>query len=159
MIVLVASCALAALHWSSGNLPQGAGGIVGSAAGAALASGLDLLGATLLLLAAWMAGAAVAFGVSWFSVMDRLGGWTWSGARWVRERWFTSREVNAGRSAKLERKEALQAEQRRSAVRIAPAISAASAVAGQERARREGASGAAVRSAAGEGAAAAGSAG
>jgi len=42
----------------------------------------------------------------------------------VRERWFTTREVSAGRSAKLERKEALQAEQRRSAIRIAPAISA-----------------------------------
>ena len=67
VIVLVASCALAALHWSRGRLPQGAGGIVGSAAGDALASGLDLLGATLLLLAAWMAGAAVAFGVSWFT--------------------------------------------------------------------------------------------
>ena len=124
MLVLLASCALTALHWSPGSLPQGAGGIVGSAAGSGLASGLNLLGATLLLLAAWMAGAAVAFGVSWFTVMDNLGAWTWAGARWVRERWFTTREVNAGRSAKLERKEAMQAEPRRAAPRIAPAISA-----------------------------------
>ena len=124
VVVLVSSCALTSLHWNPGSLPQGAGGIVGSAAGASLASGLDLLGATLLLLAAWMAGAAVAFGVSWFTVMDRLGAWSWSGVHWVRERWFTSREVNAGRSAKLERKEALQAEHRRIAPRIAPAISA-----------------------------------
>jgi S-DNA-T family DNA segregation ATPase FtsK/SpoIIIE len=64
-----------------------------------LRSGLDMLGATLLLLAAWMAGAAVAFGVSWFTVMDRLGAWTWSAVHWTRERWFTNREVNAGRSA------------------------------------------------------------
>ena len=138
VIVLVASCALASLHWSPGSLPQGAGGIVGSAAGDALASGLDLLGATLLLLAAWLAGAGVAFGVSWFSVMDRLGAWTWSGARWVRERWFTTREVNAGRSAKLERKEALQAEQRRSPLRIAPRIEApAPAPAKSERVEKE----------------------
>jgi DNA segregation ATPase FtsK/SpoIIIE, S-DNA-T family len=124
VILLVASCSLAGLHWNPGSLPQGAGGVVGAAAGNGLASGLDLLGATLLLLAAWMAGAAVAFGVSWFTVMDRLGAWTWASARWVRERWFTRREVNAGRSAKLERKEAMQAEHRRSAPRIAPSISA-----------------------------------
>jgi S-DNA-T family DNA segregation ATPase FtsK/SpoIIIE len=124
VVLLLSSCALTALHWSAGGLPQGAGGLVGIAAGTSLASGLDLLGATLLLLAAWLAGAGVAFGVSWFTVMDSLGAWTWSGARWVRERWFTTREVNAGRSAKLERKEALQAEQRRASVRVAPAISA-----------------------------------
>ncbi len=138
VIMLVASCALAALHWSPGGLPQGAGGIVGSAAGGYLASGLNLLGATLLLLAAWMAGAAVAFGVSWFTLMDRLGAAAWSAVRWSRERWFTSRQVNAGRSAKLERKEALQAEQKRSPLRIAPVISApAAAPPKSERAEKE----------------------
>ena len=105
-VVLVASCALAALHWSPGSLPQGAGGIVGKAAGGSLAAGLNLLGATLLLLAAWMAGAAVAFGVSWFTVMDRHRGLDLGrcalGARALVHR----REVNAGRRAKLERKEA-----------------------------------------------------
>ncbi len=124
LLVLVASCALAALHWSTGDLPQGAGGVVGSAAGGALASGLKLLGATLLLLAAWLAGAAVAFGVSWFAVMDRVGAWTWDALRWARERLFTAREMKSGRSAKLERKEALQAEHRRAAPRVAPRIEA-----------------------------------
>ena len=81
-------------------------------------SGLKLLGATLLLLAAWLAGAAVAFGVSWFAVMDRVGAWTWAGLRWVRERLFTAREMKSGRSAKLERKEALQAEHRRASPRV-----------------------------------------
>src|SRR5579862_10048624 len=61
VIVLVASCALADLHWNAGLLPQSAGGIVGSAAGDSLALGLKLLGATLLLLAAWMAGVSVGF--------------------------------------------------------------------------------------------------
>jgi DNA segregation ATPase FtsK/SpoIIIE, S-DNA-T family len=124
LLVLVASCSLAALHWNPGALPQGAGGVVGSAAGGALASGLKLLGGTLLLLAAWLAGAAVAFGVSWFAVMDRVGAWTWDGLRWMRERLFTAREMKTGRSAKLERKEALQAEHRRAAPRIAPRIEA-----------------------------------
>jgi S-DNA-T family DNA segregation ATPase FtsK/SpoIIIE len=122
VIVLVASCALADLHWNAGSLPQSAGGVVGSAAGDSLAQGLKLLGATLLLLAAWMAGVAVAFGVSWFTVMDRVGAWTWELVNWARERSFSKRTVQAGRSSKLERQEALQAERQRTPVRVAPRI-------------------------------------
>ncbi len=124
VVVLVSSCALTGLHWSPLHLPAGAGGVVGSATGERLKSGLDLLGATLLLLAAWMAGVAIAFGVSWITIMDRLGAWTWGGVHWLRATWFTRRELNAGRSARLTRKEALQADTRRTAPRIAPAIAA-----------------------------------
>jgi DNA segregation ATPase FtsK/SpoIIIE, S-DNA-T family len=113
VIVLVASCALADLHWKPGSLPQSAGGIVGSAAGDSLAAGLKLLGATLLLLAAWMAGISVAFGVSWITIVDRIGARTWEGIDWARERWFTKRAVQAGRSAKAERQPAIQAERER----------------------------------------------
>jgi S-DNA-T family DNA segregation ATPase FtsK/SpoIIIE len=138
VLMLVSSCALAALHWSPGSLPQGAGGVVGSAVGEALAEGLELLGATLLLLAAWMAGAAVAFGVSWLTLMDRIGHWTWSAVAWTRTRWFSAREKNAGRERRLERKESVAAEQRRTASRITPAISApAPAPEKGERAERE----------------------
>jgi len=124
VVVLVSSCALTGLHWSPLHLPAGAGGVVGSATGERLKSGLDLLGATLLLLAAWMAGVAIAFGVSWITIMDRLGAWTWGAVHWLRATWFTRRELNAGRSARLTRKEALQADTRRTAPRIAPAIAA-----------------------------------
>jgi S-DNA-T family DNA segregation ATPase FtsK/SpoIIIE len=138
VLMLVASCALAALHWNAGALPQGAGGVVGSAAGGALAAGLKLLGATLLLLAAWLAGAAVAFGVSWFTVMDQIGHWTWASVHWARARFFSVREVNSARSARLERKEALQAEQKRALPRVAPRIEApAPAPPKSERAEKE----------------------
>jgi S-DNA-T family DNA segregation ATPase FtsK/SpoIIIE len=138
LVLLVASCALAALHWSAGALPQGAGGVVGSAAGGALAAGLKLLGATLLLLVAWLAGAAVAFDISWFAVMDRVGAWVWGSVHWARERAFLAREMKAGRSAKLERKELLEAEQRRGLPRIAPRIEApAPAPLKSERVERE----------------------
>ena len=50
-LLLMSSCALTALHWNPGALPAGAGGMVGSAVGSGLAGGLNLLGATLLLLA------------------------------------------------------------------------------------------------------------
>jgi S-DNA-T family DNA segregation ATPase FtsK/SpoIIIE len=124
VLILVASCALADLHWSAGSLRQGAGGVVGAAVGDGLANGLDLLGATLLLLAAWMAGAAIAFGVSWFKLMDRLGGWIWASIGWARTRWFTARDASEGRERRAARKEAVQAEQKRVAARIAPRIEA-----------------------------------
>ena len=81
LALMIASCALAGLHWQPGTLPEGAGGIVGEAVGGWLNSGLNLLGATLLLLAAWMVGAALAFGVSWLTVMDRLGQFAWDSVR------------------------------------------------------------------------------
>jgi S-DNA-T family DNA segregation ATPase FtsK/SpoIIIE len=123
VLILVASCGLADLHWNAGSLRQGAGGVVGAAVGESLADGLDLLGATLLLLAGWMAGAAVAFGVSWFKLMDRLGAGIWTAIGWVRARWFTARTASEGRERRAARKEAVQAEQKRTATRAAPAIS------------------------------------
>jgi S-DNA-T family DNA segregation ATPase FtsK/SpoIIIE len=138
LALLVSSCALAALHWNPGSLPAGAGGIVGAAAGGALRSGVDLLGATLLLLAVWMAGAALAFGVSWFTVMDRMGHGVWAGIGWLREQRFSARDRSAGRSAKLERNVAVQASRTRAATRAAPVIEApAPAPARSERAERE----------------------
>ena len=56
----------------------------------------------------------------------------------MRERFFTAREVNQARSARLERKEALQAEQKRAPPRVAPRIEApAPAPVKSERAEKE----------------------
>ncbi|MGH8142872.1 MAG: DNA translocase FtsK 4TM domain-containing protein, partial [Steroidobacteraceae bacterium] len=138
LALMVASCALAGLQWQPGSLPEGAGGILGKAVGGWLDSGLDLLGATLLLLAAWMAGAALAFGVSWLTVMDRLGQLAWGAVRWLRERSATARARDVGRTARLERSVAVQASRTRSATRTAPRIEApAPAPTKSERAERE----------------------
>ncbi|HTW74258.1 MAG TPA: DNA translocase FtsK 4TM domain-containing protein [Steroidobacteraceae bacterium] len=138
LVLMVASCALAALHWSARSLPAGAGGALGSAAGASLAAGLDLLGATLLLLAAWMAGAALAFDVSWLTVMDRLGQGTWALARWLRERHFSAREREAARAVAQARSVAMQASRTRAAGRVTPRIEPpAPAPPRSERAERE----------------------
>ena len=57
---------------------------------------------------------------------------------WARERAFLAREMKAGRSAKLERKELLEAEQRRTVPRLAPRIEApAPAPLKSERVERE----------------------
>src|SRR5580700_6377309 len=52
VLLLVASCALTTLHWQPG-VRQSAGGVVGSLVGDTLVKGVDFLGATLLMIAAW----------------------------------------------------------------------------------------------------------
>jgi S-DNA-T family DNA segregation ATPase FtsK/SpoIIIE len=122
VLLLAASCGLTTLHWEAGMLRQTAGGVVGGLVGKGLASWLDFLGATLLLVAAWMAGLSVAFHVSWLTVMDRMGALTWAGIGWVRARWAARRDVAEGRERRLARKEAVESEQKKSATRAPPRI-------------------------------------
>jgi DNA segregation ATPase FtsK/SpoIIIE, S-DNA-T family len=122
LLVLVASCALTTLHWQPGVLRQTAGGVVGSLVGGGLAAGLDFLGATLLMIAAWMAGLSLAFGVSWFTIMDRVGSAVWAGLRWLRSRWSSSRDAAEGRERRQARKEAVETQQKKSASRPPPRI-------------------------------------
>jgi S-DNA-T family DNA segregation ATPase FtsK/SpoIIIE len=121
-LVLIASCGLATLHWDPGTLRQTAGGVIGKMSGEGLASGLHFLGATLLLIAAWMAGLSLAFGVSWLWVMDRIGQYTWAGVAWVKERLATKREVTEGRERKQARMEVAKTEQKKVATRSPPRI-------------------------------------
>ncbi len=122
VLVLVASCALTTLHWQPGVLRQSAGGVVGSAVGESLAAGLNFLGATLLMIAAWMAGLSLAFGVSWLTIMDRLGAGTWEGVAWVRGRFASRRDAAEGRERRQARKDAVETSQKKSATRVPPRI-------------------------------------
>ncbi|HEV7431604.1 MAG TPA: DNA translocase FtsK 4TM domain-containing protein, partial [Steroidobacteraceae bacterium] len=137
-VLVMSSCSLTALHWNPGLLPAGAGGIVGSAVGTGLSNGLNLLGATLLLLAAWAASAAVAFGISWLRVIDGLGAAVWRGMRYVREHRHVTREVSDGRERKQARMDAGEAESKKIRARPPPRIEApAPVVAKSERAEKE----------------------
>jgi DNA segregation ATPase FtsK/SpoIIIE, S-DNA-T family len=121
-LLLAASCGLATLNWQRGALPASAGGIIGSLIGSGLQEGLGFLGATLLLLAAWMAGLSLAFGVSWFTVMDRLGIWCWAGVSWVRERRASAKDVAVGKERRAARRDTVVSEQKRAAARPPPKI-------------------------------------
>jgi DNA segregation ATPase FtsK/SpoIIIE, S-DNA-T family len=137
-VLVMSSCALTALHWRPGLLPQGAGGVIGMAVGSGLSNGLNLLGATLVLLAAWAASVAVAFGISWLRVIDGLGAAVWRGIRFLRERRHVQREVTDGRERKQARMEAGEAETRKIRARPPPRIEApAPAVPKGERAEKE----------------------
>ena len=72
-LTLATSCALATLHFGAHGLPQTAGGAFGELLGNGIAAGLGSLGATLLLLASWLAGISLFTGLSWLAVMDQVG--------------------------------------------------------------------------------------
>jgi S-DNA-T family DNA segregation ATPase FtsK/SpoIIIE len=124
VLLLVCSCALAALHWDPGELRQGAGGMVGAAVGGALEQSLKLLGATLLLLAGWAGAASIAFGMSWLSVIDGLGHAVWQGIRYLQRRFAERDVVSEGRERKQARKEVVEVEQKKARPRVAPKIEA-----------------------------------
>ncbi|MGE3667525.1 MAG: DNA translocase FtsK 4TM domain-containing protein, partial [Steroidobacteraceae bacterium] len=122
LLVLVTSCALATLHWAPRALPQTAGGVLGSLVGGGLGSALGLLGSTLALLALFMAGASLAFGVSWFTIMDRIGAAAWGAIGWIRARGQAARDAAEGRERKQARKETIETDQKKAALRVKPRI-------------------------------------
>ena len=138
VVLLICSCALAALHWFPGLLRESAGGVVGMSVGTGVASGLNLLGATLVFLAGWAASAAIAFGISWLQVIDGMGAAVWRAVRFLKERRQVTREVNDGRERKEARMEAGEADRKKIRARPPPRIEApAPAVTKSDRAEKE----------------------
>jgi S-DNA-T family DNA segregation ATPase FtsK/SpoIIIE len=124
VFMLVASCGLATLHWAPEPLRQTAGGVIGSVVGTGLAGSMNFLGATLFMLAAWMAGVSLAFGVSWLTVIDRVGAAVWSAVAWFKSRRASARDVAVGQEVKKARTEVVKAEQTKAATRVKPRIEA-----------------------------------
>src|SRR5271163_3929560 len=122
VLTLVTSCGLATLHWSGSALPHGAGGVLGDLAGQGSAAGLSFLGATLLLLGVWLAGVALFLGVSWFAIMDKLGGWILAAVEWLQKRIEQRRELSSGQLRKQARQEGVREEQKKVAARQPPRI-------------------------------------
>jgi S-DNA-T family DNA segregation ATPase FtsK/SpoIIIE len=122
LLTLATSCGLASLHFTISAYPSSAGGVLGSLVGEGLESGLSFLGATLLLLALWLAGVSLFAGLSWIQVMDRVGRGTLNAMDWLRRKVSSEREIKAGRELKEARSEVIRQEQRRVASRLPPKI-------------------------------------
>jgi len=138
ILTLVTSCGLATLHWSSAQLPNSAGGVLGELAGKGSAHGLSFLGATLLLLGLWLAGVALFLGVSWFEVMDKLGAAVLKGLEWLQSWREQRRELASGKERKQARQGVVREEQKKVATRPPPRIEApAPAPQKSERVERE----------------------
>jgi len=123
-LALATSCGLATLHYAPGSLPSTAGGVLGALVGDGLASVMSFLGATLLLLAVWLASVSLFTGVSWLAVMDRIGLGVLAALAWTRDRMSTARDVKAGREVKQARQEVVREEQKKAADRKPPKIEA-----------------------------------
>ena len=122
VLALASSCGLATLHFEPGSLPNTAGGQVGALVGDGLSHSMSLLGATLLLLAVWLASVSLCTGVSWLAVMDRIGAAVLGGISWVRDRISTARDQKVGREVKQARAEVVREEQKKVAERKPPRI-------------------------------------
>jgi len=121
-LTLATSAGLATLHFAPRHYTNTAGGILGNLVGQGLAQGFSFLGATLLLLGLWFAGVALFTGVSWLTVMDRLGHAILALEAWVRAHLATRRDMSAGRENKAARQEAVREEKKKSVLKIAPRI-------------------------------------
>jgi len=122
VLTLITSCGLATLHFSGAGYPSTAGGILGSMVATGLEAALSFLGATLLLLALWLAGVSLFAGVSWIDIMDRTGRATLTGLEWLRTRFASARDLRAGREVKEARKEVVREQKERVARRTPPKI-------------------------------------
>ncbi len=121
-LALASSCGLATLHWSGMAYPNTAGGLLGSLLGYGLANAMSFLGATLLLLAIWLASVSLSTGISWVDLMDRIGAAILGGVAWVRQKVDTARELRAGREVKEARQEIVREAQKKVAERKPPKI-------------------------------------
>ncbi|MEM7279919.1 MAG: DNA translocase FtsK 4TM domain-containing protein, partial [Pseudomonadota bacterium] len=119
---LATSCGLASLHFASRALPETAGGIAGQIVGTGLANVMGLLGATVLLLAFWLASVSLFSGVSWLAVMDTIGRTTLQIWGRLVQAVDTLKDQAAGRRAVQERQETTKAAQVRAATRTPPRI-------------------------------------
>ncbi len=113
---------LAELHFAAGDLPMHAGGLLGVAVGASLASVLNLTGATLLLLALFLAGFTLFTGISWLSVTEFVGEWTLFGIGWLQEKFVNWKQQQVVKQVRQKRETVLEPEHKKLRKRKKPKI-------------------------------------
>ena len=119
---LVISSALATLHFSPLGFRETAGGIVGQLVGEGMASVMKLLGASTLLFFLWLASISLFLGISWLTVMDRVGRLSLNVYEKLRVRVDLIRDRAEGRRQLAARQDIVEAEKLRTAKRAPPKI-------------------------------------
>ncbi|MDP2324765.1 MAG: DNA translocase FtsK 4TM domain-containing protein [Gammaproteobacteria bacterium] len=121
-LTLATSCSLATLHFGAHGLPQTAGGAFGELLGNGLAAGLGSLGATLLLLASWLAGVSLFTGLSWLAVMDHVGRLVFEGVDRGRVLFNELRARTAARRVQEVRQDVVRQERKKVEKKLPPRI-------------------------------------
>ena len=122
VLTLVTSCALSTLHFSPLGFNETAGGIVGQIVGEWLESVMKLLGASTLLFVIWVASLSLFLGISWFSVMDRIGRWCLSAYEKAQFKIGEMQDKAEGRKQVAARQTIIETEKKRTAGRSKPRI-------------------------------------
>ncbi len=122
LATLVTSCALSTLHFSPVGFNETAGGIVGQVVGHSLESVMKLLGASTLLFVLWVASISLFLGISWFSVMDRVGHWCLVAFERAQLKIGELRDRAEGRRQQAARQDIIEVEKKRTAGRPPPRI-------------------------------------
>ena len=122
LATLVTSCALSTLHFSPEGFNETAGGIVGQVVGHSLQSVMKLLGASTLLFVLWVASVSLFLGISWFSVMDRIGHWCLLAFEKTQQKIGELRDRAEGRRQQAARQDIIEVEKKRTAGRAPPRI-------------------------------------
>jgi S-DNA-T family DNA segregation ATPase FtsK/SpoIIIE len=126
------------LHFSDAGFNQTAGGIVGYIVGNWLESVMKLLGASTLLFVIWVASLSLFLGISWFSVMDKIGHWCLVGYEKARFKIGELQDKAEGRKQLAARQTVIETEKKRTAGRSKPRIEPVMpSLAPSERAERE----------------------
>ncbi len=122
VLVLVTGCGLADLHFSAGELPMHAGGLLGVFAGSSLAVVANPIGATLLLLALFLTGVTLFTGLSWGAITEWVGEWTLFAIGWARERFTAWQQRRQVKKVREKREEAVLPERKKLRKRKKPKI-------------------------------------
>ena len=124
VLTVGAGSGLATLHFvmAAGALPTNPGGILGDLVGHSLMHAFNFLGATLFLLALFLAGVTLFTGLSWLGVMDATGRLTFTLIEKLRDSTDALRVRLAGRRARMLREEVVKVEQKRTETRLPPRI-------------------------------------
>ena len=126
LLTILAGDGIASLHFGSADeafpTDSGPGGILGNVLSGSLVAPFSFIGASLFLLALFMTGVTLATGLSWLTLMDRVGRVTVEFAGRLHG-WFGQlREQNAARQLRQQRSEAVKEEQELKKTRIPPRI-------------------------------------
>jgi len=122
LATLITSCALATLHFSPEGFRETAGGIVGQVFGESLEAMMKLLGASVLLFFLWVGAVSVFLGISWLTIMDRLGKYCLIAYEKAQEKIGELRDRAEGKRQLAARQDVFEKERKRTAGRAPPKI-------------------------------------
>jgi S-DNA-T family DNA segregation ATPase FtsK/SpoIIIE len=126
LLTIMAGDGIASLHFGSADqtfpTDSGPGGILGNVLSGSLTAPFSFIGATLFMLALFMTGITLATGLSWLTLMDRVGRVTVELAGRLQELLGQLREQNAARQLRQQRSEAVKEEQELKKTRVPPRI-------------------------------------